>query len=316
MFKHESKTEGIKVSSIITIVLFILAIITYIASKLGVLNINNIQKPEEVKFDSLSSTVEYLGYEATMPEFIVNKAESNEVEGIVTNKTFAKILIGDYIVSLTPFQSYEYDPLDVAGTVNEYNESKDKIVSKAYTIKNDNESEIKYISYRLNVPSLEDCTVINWSDDIANYGVLIGDKLSESEIFGYFGIAKENTEVYSADIETANEQTTEENLDTITIDTEHIRLQGKEFLEVTELDTLNMYSIGDSCVLAVIYGDGAKDSEDFTGTDDIGEVIISDRLVARYTTKNPFEQGDMNYEYYEEFIRTIDETIESIVYID
>lgn len=189
----------------------------------------------------------------------------------------------------------------------------------------DSESNpIKFIRYRLNYPSYEHCTIIDWCTDETTHGLIMGSIMSENDVLALFGIDKVSlTETNQSEIvklENGESTLSDNDIDVSNIEYDTYTI-GDMFtvdipkftsgVNVLDENGVAKFYVDKKLVFVIIYNDYDIETDAFSGQ---SEKVLADGIVLKYKSENPFDQGHVDYENYNRFIKTIDNIKETIVF--
>lgn len=319
----KSTSKGLfSFGNVITVILLIAVIIGYVGSKSNWFRITSTQGESTVEINSLDELNNSLSYAVSFPDF-VNKAITNGSQpiGTVKQSNFSEFKVDNTIIGTCKFVGYGVDPLDLKSKMyNVDEEDNETLISTVeinkFSIDNNN---INHIEYVYNLPDFENCTLIIWSDNSANYSMLFGDKVSQETILENWNIEPKDITEYVDDEETEetdNEASNNKVVDELNFNkltSTHLSIALPDGFEVMESDGYDIYSLGGKMLLAVMYTEDAISGESFTGS---GEISVTDTIVLRYNKENPFETGTNYYNTYNKVLESIGKVAGSIEFTE
>lgn len=299
------------ISNIVTVILLILVIIGYAGSKNNWFKFTSIQGEHAVEVSSIDELRNSLSYTVSFPDFVTTAVvNGSQLIGTVKQSNFSEFRVDSTIIGTCKFVGYGVDPLDLkskAYTTDE--EGNEKLIStieiNKFNVENNN---INHIEYIYNLPDFENCTLIVWSDNSANYSMLFGDKVDQETILKNWNINSKDIKEYvesdqtdQADSSLADDEINEE-LNLNKVSSTHISIALPDGFEVMESDGYDVYSLGGKMLLAVMYTEDAIAGDSFSGS---GEISVTDKVVLRYNKENPFENGTSYYNTYNKVLESI-----------
>lgn len=304
----KNKSGGLfSIGNVITAVLFVAVIIGYFGSKQGWFRFTNIQGDSGKEVSSISELKDNLEYEVSFPNFITDALNNgSSLVGKVKQSNFSEFRVDNTLIGTCGFVGYGVDPLDLKGTMYTQDENgNDKILSNVeidkFSVEN---NSINHIEFLYNLPTFENCTLIVWNDNVANYSMLFGDKVEQSTILENWGIDSKDVSEYVENIDsnTNSEEETVSELGFDKITSTHTSISLPSGFKVMESDGYDIYSLDEKMLLAIMYTEDSISSDSFKGS---GEINITDTVVLRYSKENPFKVGTESYETYEEVLQSI-----------
>ena len=315
----KSTDKGLfSIGNIITVILLIAVIIGYIGSKNNWFKINNIKNESTVEVHSMDELDKVIDYDISLPEFVTSAiSNGSEVDGTVKQSNFSEIKIDSTLIGTCKFMGYGVDPLDLKDKAYTVDEDGNESLSKSVEINKFNveNNSINHLEYIYNLPELEDCTLIIWSDSSVNYSMLFGDKVDKETILKNWNINSKDLSKYTENSGDTNEDSSDKVTDEVPdielneMKSTHISIGLPNGFKTMESEGYNVYSLGDNMLIAVMYTKDAVDSNNFTGS---GEIKISDTLVLRYNKENPFDKDTDYYDTYNKVLNSIEKIADSV----
>lgn len=196
--------------------------------------------------------------------------------------------------------------------------------SSEYTV-SDNEY-ITYFRYRKGYPDYPNCTLINWSDEITSYGLMVEADLTESEVLKLLNLTSTQITKQLASVTSIN------NPSNLNIDWKEYKLasslSGYPDLRITLPDTSNLhfsiniydavYSstvfLDNKMIMIVVWdGENIEIPENFEADYTLEERHGDKTTYIRYRSDNPYEENSKQYEVYEEIKSNMGYILDSIV---
>lgn len=316
MDNNSKKTSGsiLSLGNIITAILLIAVIIGYLGSQKDWFRFTNISGENTVEIGSMEQLSNSVNYKISLPDFVNSAIVSgSNPKGTVKKSNFSSFTVDTTLIGTCKFVGYGVDPLSLKDLMYSVDANGNTTLVKAvsttkYSVEG---NDITYIEYVYNLPGFENCTLILWSDSSANYSMLFGDKVTEEVILENWNIDKESLTEFTGDNVIANDTTSNDDIDLNTIESEHISISLPNGFELMESDGYDIYILNGKMLLAVMYTEGAVESDNFAGS---GEISISDTVVLRYSKENPFSSGTSYYSTYNKVLESIGKIAGSIEY--
>lgn len=290
MIKKES---SLKFSTVILLVLLLISIVFIVLVETGAFKISK-SNNKTVKYNTLNEAISKVNFNVQLPNMITNDVNA---EYRVTNGSFLEIGSETFVLKASKLVDFNADPLALyEKTTEDYK----------YTVENSN---ISYFRYRLNYPEFENCTIMNWVQGDTAYGIILSSIYKEEELLNILGITKDNIKVFNT-----------ENIDKTDITYNRTLIANKFTVDIpkfttefktVDLDGKTICYIDNTKVFIFIYNDYDIDTDTFGGQ---SEIIIDDKMVLRYLSENPFENGSSAYNDYNIFIDTVNDIVNSIKY--
>lgn len=315
----KSTDKGLfSIGNIVTVILLIAVIIGYIGSKNDWFRISSIKNENTVTVHSIDELNNVLDYDISLPEFVTSAiSNGSEVSGTVKQSNFSEIKVDNTLIGTCKFTGYGVDPIDIKDKAYTIDEDGNESISKSveinkFSVENNN---INHLEYIYNLTELEDCTLIIWSDNSANYSMLFGDKVDKETILKNWNINSKDLSKYTGNSGDTNEDSSDEATDTVTdielneMKSNNISINLPNGFETMESEGYNVYSLGGNMLIDVMYTKDAVDSDNFAGS---GEIKISDTLVVRYNKENPFDKDTDYYDTYSKVLNSIEKIADSV----
>lgn len=290
MIKKES---SLKFSTVILLVLLLISIVFIVLVETGAFKISK-SNSKTVKYNTLNEAISKVNFNVQLPNMITSDTKA---EYRVTNGSFLEIGSETFVLKASKLVDFNADPLALyEKTTEDYK----------YTVENSN---ISYFRYRLNYPEFENCTIMNWVQGDTAYGIILSSIYKEEELLNILGITKDNIKVFNT-----------ENIDKTDITYNRTLIANKFTVDIpkfttefktVDLDGKTICYIDNTKVFIFIYNDYDIDTDTFGGQ---SEIIIDDKMVLRYLSENPFENGGSAYNDYNIFIDTVNDIVNSIKY--
>lgn len=267
------------------------------------------------EYKSIQDLINHTSYPICIPNFIY-EYNSSELSIKDTIGQIAEIECNDFAFKASPLISYNVDVLGL------YEKAE---VDNMYTV-SENENGIVFFRYRALYPEYEHCTIIDWCTTETTHGLLLGQELTEDEVLELFGI--DNAKLTETSVkEILKQEGYINDGDELHVDTdisqdiiwEKHDIEDKYTIQLpkftSQLTTLNdegaiIYYLDKTMVFVIIYNDYDIDSNAFGGQ---SEEKLTDGLVLRYRTDNPFDKGTNSYDDYDKFINTISHIKETLI---
>jgi hypothetical protein len=233
-------------------------------------------------------------YNLILPDFVTSYTNENDDLNIeVTMNQIIEIYTDEFVVKVMPFVNNNADPLGLY-------ESDSNTVDLMYLVKSDsNENSINFVRYRTGIPSYEHCTAINYCTESMAYGILIGNIISEQEVFDLINIDKDNleqTDKISNDGIVESETDTDTENSIIKVNNTEISLPvTKSKIERVDLDGVTSLFIDDTMIISIVYNDYDIKNNTYGGQ---SEITIDTNMKIYYMSDNPFEIGTYAYNDY------------------
>lgn len=300
---------------VIALILFVLITLLAIGGATGGITGSSNSNVEGTKsYSSISDLIEHTTFSMYIPNEIYN------YNGKIIN---AQSFIGQVIEidtedfvfkASSPIASYNADILGL------YDNTKDDYM---FFVNSEN-TPIKFIRYRLNYPSYEHCTIIDWCTDETTHGLIAGSIMSENDVLALFGIDKASlTETNQSEIvklENGESTLSDNDIDISNIEYDTYTI-GDIFtvdipkftsgVNVLDENGVAKFYVDKKLVFVIIYNDYDIETDAFSGQ---SEKVLADGIVLKYKSENPFDQGHVDYENYNRFLKTIDNIKETIVF--
>lgn len=307
MKKIGNKTKIYIILAILLVLITLLSINGATSGMTGSSNSSGIKN-----YKSIDDMLNNIGFEVSVPNIVYNYS-GEYIKIASTMGQIIEISSNDFSFKASPLVSYN---VDILGMYDDCEEDKKYTVSKK-------DSKIKFFRYRLGYKGYEHCTIIDWCSDTTTYGLLIGKILTRSEILELAELTEEdltetNTEEILA-LESENKYNKKEELDTeLEYKTYEI---GNKFsidlpvftsdVNVIDEDGIAKFYIDKILAFVIIYNDYDIDSNTFSGQ---SETLLNDGIILKYRSDNPFDQSHIDYDNYNNFIKTIDSIKQTIVF--
>ena len=287
------KESGLKFSTVILLVLLIISIVFIVLVETGAFKIHN-NTNKTVEYTNLNEAIDNVDFNVQLPSIVTSEKSA---EYRVTNGIFLEIGSETFVLKASKLVDFNADPLALYEKTTE---------DFKYTVENSN---ISYFRYRLSYPEFENCTIMNWVQGDTAYGIILSSIYKEEELLDILGITKDNIKAYN--IENKDKADIEYNSTLIankfTVDIPRFTTEFK----IIDLDGKTICYIDNTKVFIFIYNDYDIDTDTFGGQ---SEIIIDDKMVLRYLSENPFENGSSAYNDYNIFIDTVNDIVNSIKY--
>ena len=249
-------------------------------------------------------------YYESLDELVTKTALDIEIPSYVSDNDDLKIqsVMGQliqihndtFVLKVAPFVDNNADPLGLYEKSN---------VDNKYKVDN---GDINYFRYRSGYSVYPNSIIINWCTDSTAYGIMIEQYINEDEALGIVGLSKEDIEKY---IELKEQHNIEADYRTEVYELDTMcSLELPKFkTDITVIDGNGIKSIyiDKKLIIVIIYN--KADIENNTYGEQ-SEVIIDENIVIRYLSENPFEIGTLAYNDYNNFVSTIEDIKNSVIY--
>lgn len=259
------------------------------------------------KYNSLTDLMNKTSLNIELPNYVVqqSKEEDLTIESIMGQ--VVQIYGSSFAFKAATFVNNNADPLGL------YEKAETDSKYSVETTENENKNSIKFFRYRLGYEEYSHCTLINWCTDETAYGLMISNIITEDEAIEIIGIEKERLTEYIEKTEQESESTENKvslgNEYTISDNFKVTLPKFNSELNMVETENSTLFYIEDKLVFVFVYG---EDDGAFNGQ---SERKIINGLVLKYLSDNPFNNESDGFNDYNLFIDTIDDIIDSIVYI-
>lgn len=307
MKKVGNKTKIYIIFAILLVLITLLSINGATSGMTGSSNSSGIKS-----YKSIDDMLDNTGFDVSIPNIVYNYS-GEYIKIASTMGQVIEISSKDFSFKASPLVSYN---VDILGMYDDCKEDKKYTVDKK-------DSRIKFFRYRLGYPGYEHCTIIDWCSDTTTYGLLIGKVLTRSEILELAELTEEElTETTTEEILALESENEYFKKDELNIEFEYKTYEiGNKFsidlpifaseINIIDEDGIARFYIDKILAFVIIYNDYDIDSNAFSGQ---SETLLTDGIILKYRSDNPFDQSHIDYDNYNNFIKTIDSIKQTIVF--
>ena len=214
-----------------------------------------------------------------------------------------------YVLMIGSFVNNLADPLNLYEHTLE---------DEQYTV---SDSSISFLRIRRSYPNYDHCTIINWVDGDAAYGLIWGNSVDNNTILTTFNLSDSQLSIYEAEspiegTESNASSSSESSIEMKEISNDNIKFSVPNFvnsgIKLIELPDMSLLSFANKTVCVFIYDNVDKHNDDFRGQ---SELVTSSGIIMRYMSENPFELSTDSYNDYEYFLSSVNEIADSVEYL-
>ena len=274
---------------ILPLVIIVIAIILF--DNIRIVNNNSNEK----RYKSIEDFLDSTSIEINIPDGIYNCSDS---EVIYSSGPFIQIGCEHFVLKISAFVNYNADTLGL------YNYTSS--IDNKYIVNN---SDKKFVRYRIGCETLENCTVVNWVDKDLAYGAILDGVRTEEEVMKLLNI---NTENLSEFIEKQSEESLEADYE----ETVQIKLENRYIITlpvtivpVTSVEVSNgvIFYINNEKVFMIL--DSSDEAEET-----VDNIKLKHGYILKYNKQNPFSDGSDEFASFNMIIDNIEDIANNIDY--